>query len=194
MMKCYIPFLFWEQEVGSGGAEDPNTVVKQSVDGFKWRLLVSYDGTHFKGFLSFLVSNFFFLAIFIVDNCLRSCCFLYLKTALSFYLFCSTSFKHAPNYIDSCLCCHMYNFNVLIVVELKISGWQFQQTPPTIQCILEKALTQATKLERKDLHLVGASRTDGGVHAWGQVWLSYSFELPTSIQWLKTEKNKLTFS
>ena len=63
----------------------------------------------------------------------------------------------------------MYNFNVLIVVELKISGWQFQQTPPTIQCILEKALTQATKLERKDLHLVGASRTDGGVHAWGQV-------------------------
>ncbi|KAJ6351729.1 hypothetical protein OIU78_007595 [Salix suchowensis] len=84
------------REVGSGGAEDPNTVVKQSVDGFKWRLLVSYDGTHYK-------------------------------------------------------------------------GWQFQQTPPTIQCILEKALTQATKLERKDLHLVGASRTDGGVHAWGQV-------------------------
>ncbi|KAJ6725477.1 TRNA PSEUDOURIDINE SYNTHASE-LIKE 1 [Salix purpurea] len=88
------------REVGSGGAEDPNTVVKQSVDGFKWRLLVSYDGTHFK-------------------------------------------------------------------------GWQFQQTPPTIQCILEKALTRATKLERKDLHLVGASRTDGGVHAWGQLSTVY---------------------
>ncbi|CAB4316943.1 unnamed protein product [Prunus armeniaca] len=28
---------------------------------------------------------------------------------------------------------------------------------------------QATKLERKDLSLVGASRTDKGVHAWGQV-------------------------
>eukprot|EP00258_Populus_trichocarpa_P045691 XP_024461710.1 uncharacterized protein LOC7481646 isoform X3 [Populus trichocarpa] len=84
------------RDVGSGGAEHPNTVLKPTVDGFKWRLLISYDGTHYK-------------------------------------------------------------------------GWQFQQTPPTIQCILEKALTRATKLERKDLHLVGASRTDGGVHAWGQV-------------------------
>ncbi|KAK4586307.1 hypothetical protein RGQ29_023464 [Quercus rubra] len=49
------------------------------------------------------------------------------------------------------------------------SGWQYQQSPPTIQCIVEKALTQATKLERKDLLLVGASRTDKGVHALGQV-------------------------
>ena len=50
-----------------------------------------------------------------------------------------------------------------------ISGWQYQQSPPTIQCIVEKALTQATKLEREDLLLVGASRTDKGVHALGQV-------------------------
>ncbi|KAJ6911807.1 tRNA pseudouridine synthase A 1 isoform X1 [Populus alba x Populus x berolinensis] len=84
------------RDVGSGGAEHHNTVLKPTVDGFKWRLLISYDGTHYK-------------------------------------------------------------------------GWQFQQTPPTIQCILEKALTRATKLGRKDLHLVGASRTDGGVHAWGQL-------------------------
>lgn len=49
------------------------------------------------------------------------------------------------------------------------SGWQYQQSPPTIQCTLENALIQATKLERKDLQLVGASRTDAGVHAWGQV-------------------------
>ncbi|KOM34627.1 hypothetical protein LR48_Vigan02g077700 [Vigna angularis] len=40
---------------------------------------------------------------------------------------------------------------------------------PTVQFTLEKALTQATKLQRKDLSLVGASRTDVGVHAWGQV-------------------------
>ncbi|XP_024922557.1 uncharacterized protein LOC107433367 isoform X3 [Ziziphus jujuba] len=49
------------------------------------------------------------------------------------------------------------------------SGWQYQQSPPTIQCILEKALIHVTKLERKDLSLVGASRTDAGVHALGQV-------------------------
>ena len=48
-------------------------------------------------------------------------------------------------------------------------GWQFQVSPPTIQRIIEKALVQITKLEREDLHFVGASRTDTGVHAWGQV-------------------------
>ncbi|KAI6685164.1 hypothetical protein NL676_031077 [Syzygium grande] len=51
----------------------------------------------------------------------------------------------------------------------RYAGWQYQQSPPTIQCIMEKALTQITKVEREDLHLVGAGRTDAGVHAWGQV-------------------------
>lgn len=46
----FFSFLFWEQDVGSGGAEHPNTVLKPTVDGFKWRLLISYDGTHYKGF------------------------------------------------------------------------------------------------------------------------------------------------
>ena len=54
-------------------------------------------------------------------------------------------------------------------IVMFISGWQYQQSPPTIQCTLEKALTRATKLERKDLVLVGASRTDRGVHALAQV-------------------------
>ncbi|KAK4796569.1 hypothetical protein SAY86_028895 [Trapa natans] len=49
------------------------------------------------------------------------------------------------------------------------AGWQFQQSPPTIQCFIEEALTRVTKLERGDLRLVGAGRTDAGVHAWGQV-------------------------
>ncbi|ONK63111.1 tRNA pseudouridine synthase A 1 [Asparagus officinalis] len=49
------------------------------------------------------------------------------------------------------------------------SGWQYQASPPTIQCFVEKALMQTTKLDRKELCLVGASRTDAGVHAWGQV-------------------------
>ncbi|CAA6668881.1 unnamed protein product [Spirodela intermedia] len=49
------------------------------------------------------------------------------------------------------------------------SGWQYQESPPTVQCIIEKALMCITKLDRKELCLVGASRTDTGVHAWGQV-------------------------
>ncbi|KAJ7955336.1 tRNA pseudouridine synthase [Quillaja saponaria] len=81
---------------GGSGAEDSYHTAMPTVAGYKWRLVLAYDGTRY-------------------------------------------------------------------------AGWQYQQSPPTIQCILENALTRATKLERKDLHLVGASRTDAGVHAWGQV-------------------------
>nr|CAB3479085.1 unnamed protein product [Digitaria exilis] len=51
----------------------------------------------------------------------------------------------------------------------KFKGWQYQPSPPTIQCFLEDALIRITKLDRKKLCLVGAGRTDTGVHAWGQV-------------------------
>ncbi|XP_076914272.1 uncharacterized protein LOC143573224 [Bidens hawaiensis] len=51
----------------------------------------------------------------------------------------------------------------------RFSGWQYQPSTPTLQGALEQALTRVTKLDRKDLCLVGASRTDTGVHALGQV-------------------------
>lgn len=55
-------------------------------------------------------------------------------------------------------------------------GWQYQQSTRTVQCLVEEALTQITKLERDHLGLVGAGRTDAGVHAWGQVWFfSFSY-------------------
>nr|KJB28856.1 hypothetical protein B456_005G073000 [Gossypium raimondii] len=63
-----------------------------------------------------------------------------------------------------------YKWRLLIAYDgTRYAGWQFQVSPPTIQCIVEKALIQITKLERECLHFVGASRTDTGVHAWGQV-------------------------
>ncbi|KAE8730986.1 tRNA pseudouridine synthase-like 1-like isoform X2 [Hibiscus syriacus] len=63
-----------------------------------------------------------------------------------------------------------YKWRLLIAYDgTRYAGWQFQVSPPTIQCIVEKALVQITKLERDHLHFVGASRTDTGVHAWGQV-------------------------
>ncbi|XXG80369.1 hypothetical protein AAC387_Pa09g1258 [Persea americana] len=63
-----------------------------------------------------------------------------------------------------------YKWRMVIAYDgTKFSGWQYQESPPTIQCIMEKALMSITKLERKDLALVGSSRTDAGVHAWGQV-------------------------
>ncbi|KAI3696564.1 hypothetical protein L6452_28933 [Arctium lappa] len=63
-----------------------------------------------------------------------------------------------------------YKWRLLLSYDgTRFSGWQYQPSTPTIQCILEQALTRVTKLERKDLCLVGASRTDTGVHALGQV-------------------------
>ncbi|XP_009596847.1 uncharacterized protein LOC107827274 [Nicotiana tabacum] len=63
-----------------------------------------------------------------------------------------------------------YKWRFVIAYDgTRFSGWQYQQSTPTIQCILEEALTTITKLNRKDLCSVGASRTDAGVHALGQV-------------------------
>ncbi|KAF5198838.1 tRNA pseudouridine synthase A, partial [Thalictrum thalictroides] len=64
-----------------------------------------------------------------------------------------------------------YKWRMVIAYDgTHFSGWQYQQsTPRTIQCLVEMALTKTTKLEREELTLVGASRTDTGVHAWGQV-------------------------
>uniref|UniRef100_A0A7N0V888 tRNA pseudouridine synthase n=2 Tax=Kalanchoe fedtschenkoi TaxID=63787 RepID=A0A7N0V888_KALFE len=63
-----------------------------------------------------------------------------------------------------------HKWRMVIAYEgTRYSGWQYQSSPPTVQCIVEKALTKVMKLDRKELGLVGASRTDKGVHAWGQV-------------------------
>ncbi|KAG0497253.1 hypothetical protein HPP92_001728 [Vanilla planifolia] len=63
-----------------------------------------------------------------------------------------------------------YKWRMVIAYDgTKFAGWQYQESPPTIQCLVEKALTCITKLDRKQLCLVGSSRTDAGVHAWGQV-------------------------
>lgn len=47
-----------------------------------------------------------------------------------------------------------------------LSGWQRQKNGPTVQQHLEEALSRLT---RQPMTIVGASRTDAGVHALGQV-------------------------
>ncbi|MCL7034441.1 hypothetical protein MKW94_019166 [Papaver nudicaule] len=91
-----LPLLHISNHGGGGGGEEPSILIKPTIPSYKWRLVISYDGT-------------------------------------------------------------------------KFSGWQYQERVPTVQFNIEKALMQATKLNRKDLCLVGASRTDAGVHALGQV-------------------------
>ena len=45
-------------------------------------------------------------------------------------------------------------------------GWQRQPDKRTIQGVLEESLT---KITRKKIHVIGAGRTDAGVHAQEQV-------------------------
>src|SRR5438874_4758638 len=66
-------------------------------------------------------------------------------------------------------------------------GFARQKHARTVQGELEEALTL---LLRAPIEIVGAGRTDAGVHASGQV---VSFEAPSSVQpeWLKLRLNKL---
>ncbi|KAF5785662.1 putative tRNA pseudouridine(38-40) synthase [Helianthus annuus] len=64
----------------------------------------------------------------------------------------------------------LYKWRLLLSYDgTRFSGWQYQPSTPTLQGTLEQALTRVTKLERKELCVIGASRTDTGVHALGQV-------------------------
>ena len=45
-------------------------------------------------------------------------------------------------------------------------GWQVQAEGPTIQGVIEERLRTMT---REKSVIIGAGRTDSGVHAWGQV-------------------------
>lgn len=39
---------------GDGAEEDPNQLSKLTVPGYKWRLVIAYDGTRFSGLLQFI--------------------------------------------------------------------------------------------------------------------------------------------
>ncbi len=49
------------------------------------------------------------------------------------------------------------------------AGWQWQDNSPTIERALRQAVSKAFKYTHQNFYLVGASRTDAGVHAKGQV-------------------------
>ncbi|MFS7974887.1 putative pseudouridine synthase, catalytic domain superfamily [Helianthus anomalus] len=57
----------------------------------------------------------------------------------------------------------LYKWRLLFILRRHSIFWL--PSTPTLQGTLEQALTRVTKLERKDLCVVSASRTDTGVHA-----------------------------
>lgn len=59
--------------------------------------------------------------------------------------------------------------NIKLVLEYdgtNYNGWQIQPNQPTVQATVENALTKLTKAP---IQIIGAGRTDSGVHAEGQV-------------------------
>ena len=59
-----------------------------------------------------------------------------------------------------------YNYQITIEYDgTKYVGWQFQKNGLSIQEVLEKKLK---KLFKKKIKIIGAGRTDAGVHATGQ--------------------------
>ena len=59
--------------------------------------------------------------------------------------------------------------NIKLVLEYdgtNYNGWQIQPNQPTVQATVENALAKLTKIP---IRIIGAGRTDSGVHAEGQV-------------------------
>ncbi len=81
-------------------------------------------------------------------------------------------------------------FNYQIIIEYdgtKFVGWQYQKNGISIQEILEKKLKKVLK-ER--VRIIGAGRTDAGVHAFGQ---SANFVINKKINNLKRFLNSTNF-
>jgi tRNA pseudouridine38-40 synthase len=80
--------------------------------------------------------------------------------------------------------------HIRLVVEYDgtgLSGWQRQTNGPTVQGHLEAALGQ---LLQHDVAVAGASRTDAGVHARGQV-ASFRTERPIPLHGIRRGLNSL---
>ena len=60
----------------------------------------------------------------------------------------------------------MHRYQVLIEYEgSNFSGWQIQKKENTIQ---KSVQSKISKILNEKIYLIGSSRTDAGVHSWGQ--------------------------
>ena len=60
----------------------------------------------------------------------------------------------------------MHNYQLIIEYDgSNFVGWQFQKNGRSVQEVLEKNLK---RLLKKKIRVIGAGRTDKGVHAFGQ--------------------------
>ncbi len=80
------------------------------------------------------------------------------------------------------------NLRLLIAYDgTRYRGWQRQKESPTIQGTIEDILA---KITQQPVSLLGAGRTDSGVHAWGQV-AGFKTASHLSINTIETALNAL---
>lgn len=61
----------------------------------------------------------------------------------------------------------MFNYKLTIQYDgTNYAGWQIQENAPSIQAVISNSIKQ---ILQEDINLIGAGRTDAGVHALGQV-------------------------
>ena len=76
----------------------------------------------------------------------------------------------------------MHNYQLLIEYDgTNFVGWQFQKNGLSIQDILEKKLK---KILKKKVRLIGAGRTDKGVHAISQ-YANFFIDKKIEEKWKK---------
>ena len=81
-----------------------------------------------------------------------------------------------------------YNYQIIIEYDgTQFVGWQYQKNGLSIQEILEKKLK---KVFKKKIKIIGAGRTDAGVHALGQ---SANFLINKKISNLRQTQNSINF-
>lgn len=74
----------------------------------------------------------------------------------------------------------MFNYKITIQYEgTQYAGWQIQENAPTVQEVIRNSIKQ---ILQESINLIGAGRTDAGVHALGQV---ASFELSRELDLYK---------
>jgi len=106
------------------------------------------------------------------------CCFLYIFELCNFNKFCCTTTKIQDS---------LRYFIDLAYNGKNYHGWQIQPDAITVQEVLEKALST---LLRKELQVVGAGRTDAGVHA-RQLFAHFDFDEIEDVSDLRFKLNSL---
>ena len=86
----------------------------------------------------------------------------------------------------------MKNIKLVVAYDgTNYSGWQIQPNAVTIEQLLDKAINSLTG---ENIHVTGASRTDAGVHAMGNVAVFKTNSTIPGRRWADRKSTRLNSS